>query len=342
MAYTAPSATLQAIMTKTRRLTRSPSPAIITDQKLVDYINTFILYGFPDEIRLFSLKETLTFYTQPNKDTYDTNTTVSTDPLYNFKNRYISVHPPVYIGGVQAFYTQKRNLFYGYYPVTSPARDTSKRGDGVSGGSYSGTLPNKILQESVMFSAQKADNNGASTLVDYPQSQTIGYLDIPGKAAAVVDGTYGQINYLTGVYTDVAFPVALASDAVVYATINAYTPGRPVSMLYFNDTFILRPVPDKAYPIEVEVDVRPSALLEDGALPELEDYWQYIAYGASKLIFEDRMDTDSVQRIMPQFKEEERQLLRRTLTQVANGRTETIYSVGKAYGSNFLWPRWPY
>ncbi len=83
--------TLQAIRTKVRRLTRSPSLSQISDVQIDEYINTFIQYDFPEHLRLFSLRTLLTFYTQPGVDVYETNTTVVTDPLYNFKNKYVAI-----------------------------------------------------------------------------------------------------------------------------------------------------------------------------------------------------------------------------------------------------------
>ena len=61
-------------------------------------------------------------------------------------------------------------------------------------------------------------------------------------------------------------------------------------------------------------------------MPELSEYWQYIAYGAAKKIFEDRMDQESVQLIMPEFKEQETLIQRRTIDQQSNERSATIYT----------------
>ena len=96
---------LAAIQDKVRRITRSPSEAYLTDAQLNQYINTFVLYDFPSEIRLFNLRQVFTFYTDPYVDTYSTNTVDTLSPLYNFKNKYISVHPPLFMAGVQCFYT---------------------------------------------------------------------------------------------------------------------------------------------------------------------------------------------------------------------------------------------
>lgn len=88
----------------------------------------------------------------------------------------------------------------------------------------------------------------------------------------------------------------------------------------------MRPIPDQVYKIEIEVQERPTELLSASRSPELEQWWQYIAYGAAKKIFEDRTDTDSIQVIMPEFKQQERLVLRRTINQQTQNRVQTIYT----------------
>ena len=60
--------TLTAIQQKVRRLTRSPSEAQLTTAQLNQYINTFVLYDFPEQIRLLNLRTTFSFYTEPYID----------------------------------------------------------------------------------------------------------------------------------------------------------------------------------------------------------------------------------------------------------------------------------
>jgi hypothetical protein len=71
--------------------------------------------------------------------------------------------------------------------------------------------------------------------------------------------------------------------------------------------------------------------------PQLEEWWQYIAYGAAKKIFEDRMDLDSVALILPEYQKQEQLVLRRTIVQNTNERTATIYTeqLGGTSGSGF-------
>ena len=89
----------------------------------------------------------------------------------------------------------------------------------------------------------------------------------------------------------------------------------------------------------MDVYVRPTELLAGGSSPELEQWWQYIAYGAAKKIFEDRSDPDSVQQIIPEYKEQERLVLRRTIVQQTKERTATIYtdSLNQGVGPQYNW-----
>jgi len=346
-------ANLQAIRTKIRRLTRSPSTAQLSDGDLDEYINTFILYDFPEHLRLFSLRTTLTFYTQPGQDVYKTVDNPPTDPLFNFKNKYVAIHQPVFMAGVPAYFTQWRDVFYGQWPQTNSIQNTLIDGDGGPG-PFSGiinTFPqspvpigtntNGILQNSVIFTA--LDTNGtAMIVVDYPQNNVTGLLDIPNNPPTLISNL-GTINYQTGEFT-VLFPGNTLNgiNNPIFVEFVGYAPGKPISMLYYDNQFTIRPVPDKAYAIQVEADIRPTELLTSIDIPQIEQWWQFIAYGGAKKIFEDRMDMDSVSMIMPEYMKQMNLVNRTSLVQQANERTVTIYTQGKAYGwgwyGNANWP----
>ena len=102
-------------------------------------------------------------------------------------------------------------------------------------------------------------------------------------------------------------------------------PTLPQTLFFYDGKFFLRPVPDQPYRVQMEVYKRPTELLQSGQNPELNEWWQYIAYGAAKKIFEDRMDLESVQMILPEYKKQEALILRRTIVQQTSQRTSTIY-----------------
>lgn len=318
-------ADLNTIRTKVRRLTRSPSEAQITTAQIDDYINTFIQYDFPEQLRLFTLRTTLTFFTKPYVDTYATNTVNANDPLYNFKDKYTTVHPPVYIDGYYTAFSQSRDSFYASYPMTNSVRQIGT-GTGALV-NFAGTLTDKpMLQNNVTITAIDVDNL-AITLVDIPRYDVatgyptqVGDLVTPNEAFS-----RGTVNYVTGVY-DLTFPTPPAAGTAIYSHTIPYQASRPSMVLYYDNKFVVRPIPDKVYRATIEAYVRPTELLAANQDPELEQWWKYIAYGASKSIFEDRMDTESIQAIIPGLKEQEALVLRRTIVQQSNERVQTIYS----------------
>lgn len=350
-------ATLQDIRLKIRRLTRSPSSNQITDAEIDSYINTFILYDIPAHVRLFSLKTTHTFYTQPGQDIYPTDAdqllNVQENPLYDFNNRYISVHTPVFSAGYEIPFFQSRGEFYRLYPLTKNIIDTNLTGNGVQT-MFTGTIgqvgqvENSVIVQNET-SIYSIDSDGmAVTMVDQPLvdattglRQRLGNLYRPGNvpvAPTNILDPNNSINYDTGDFT-VTFINAPAVNEPIRANILQRTTSRPNVLLYYNNKFIVRPVPDRVYDIAFSVYQRPTELINANDIPQLEQWWQWIAYGAAKKVFEDRLDLESVQLIMPEYKMQEKLVLRRTLVQQSEFRTPTIYESGSSgiygYGGNF-------
>lgn len=354
-----PGNTLQSIQVKVRRLTRSPSQAQLTDTDLNNYINTFVVYDFPEQLRTFNLRTTFNFWANPFQDTYPTDEIsfagVTTNQLYNFQNRYISIHDPVYIAGFPAFFTQSREQFYGVYPLVNSILSIGVTGDGVTT-TFTGVITNNtgpnfvnlnlsnqtstLLQNNVLFSSIATDNSGLA-LVDTPvvdtvtgNPSTVGNLFLPGQQPVapptVVDPT-NNVNYVTGAFT-ITFPAAPGSGQPINSQTVPQVVSRPQALLFYDNTFTLRPVPDQPYQVNFECYIRPTFLMQTNQTPQLEEWWQYISYGAAKKIFEDRMDMESVQLIMPEFKTQERLCLRRTIVQYTNERTATIYTEQSGFG----------
>jgi hypothetical protein len=346
--------TLEQIRTKVRRLTRSLSESQLTTAQLDDYINTFVLYDFPESIRLFNLKKTFEFFTEPYVDVYESSNDINS-PLYNFINKITTVHPPVYIAGYQAMLSSSREEFYGIYPMLNSIASIGTTGNGAliqfSGviNSQQAIIPTGfnqnicLVRNQVLFSSIDVNGNGLS-MVDYPVNATMGNLYVPGtspSSTTVVDPN-NYINYTTGQYT-VTFPAAPAIGQAINSQTVPVQTAMPNAILFYDGKFTVRPVPDQPYKIIMDAFVRPTELLQASNAPELAEWWQYIAYGAAKKVFEDRMDLESVQMITPEFKAQETLILRRTIVQNSNERVATIYSqsntIGGSYGPGF-WPNY--
>lgn len=341
--------TLNAIRLKVRRLCKSPSEDLLPTAQIDEYVNTFILYDFPEHLRLFSLRQTFTFYTTAFIDTYSTVNAPNTSPLYQFKDLYISVHDPVYVAGFRALFTQSREQFYNIYPFINSEQLLATGGTNPVT-NFTGTIPgggvpflqsSQLLtqpslpnppttgvfsQSNVLFNSIDVNNNTLS-MIDYPISVSIGNLRAPNSmpTSTTVQDPNNFVNYITGQYS-VTFPTAPGNGENVNVQIIPYVPQRPMAVLYFNDAFVVRPVPDQSYQINMEVYARPTQLLQAGDVPYLQQWWQYIAYGAAKKVLEDRMDMDTVALITPEFKKQEALVLRTTIVQNTNERTATIYT----------------
>jgi hypothetical protein len=333
--------TLATIRTKVRRLTGRPSPQQITDNQIDDYVNTFYQYDFPEHLRIFTNKGKFKFITEENVDQYNMKSADPSAPSFNdlvvdFDSTtvsavdvYYNLQNPVYINGYQSFYSQNREQFFRTYPVLGDINDSTS-GDGSSG-PYTLTFSNvPILQNSITVGA--IDNTGSTVkIIDSPQSRTIGNWVINNSTTSVT----GSVNYITGAVT-ITFPNSIPNGNEITFTFTPYAANRPQAVLFYQNTITLRPVPDKPYPVEFEAFLTPAALLSATDNPELKQWWQYLAYGAAKKIFEDSQDPEGVDQIMKGFKEQESLVLNRHIVQQTNERTATIYTEMAAYPySNF-------
>lgn len=358
----APYSTLQQIYTKVRRLVRAPSAQQLSDTEINNYVNTFLLYDLPEALRLFNLRRTFTFYTTPYVDTYPLGNVDETNPdnqFYNFKNKYLTIHPPLYIAGFQRFYTQSREQFFGMYPQIQSIT-TSVLGDGIQT-RFTGNLPSNstvpnstILRGSVLFNSIDSWNNGIA-YYDVPFVDGVHAPDplavppIPGgpnywsfgelvPVNGVATGIFNPnnyVNYVTGQYV-VTFAIAPGAGEQVFAQSVPTVIAMPQAMLEFDDVLTLRPVPDQVYKVNFEVYVQPTELLSTDLAqePELQQWAQYIAYGASRKVLQDRMDMETLQMIEPEFRAQERFVMRRTIVQLTNQRVATVFTEGNA--------NWPY
>jgi hypothetical protein len=322
---------LASIRTKVRRLTGRPSSQQITDTQIDDYVNTFYQYDLPEHLRLFSLRTTFEFMTIANVDTYDLRTMNITigGVSDTAANVYYNLSPPAYVAGYQSFHSQNREEFFRIYPPLA-SFITTVSGDGTPG-PYTFTFPNTpFLQNSVSVGA--IDDTGATVqLVDDPQDRTTGNWKIINTETAGV----GSINYITGAGT-VTFTNNIPSGNSISLASTPYTPSRPQGIMFYDNVLTLRPVPDQPYKVNLEAYITPTALLSSGANPELKQWWQYLAYGAAKKIFEDTQDPESLNVLMPGFKEQEQLVLRRTIVQQTNERTATIYTEQSQFPYNNL------
>jgi hypothetical protein len=128
---------LSDIITYVRRIIKSPSTAVISDNLIIDYINRFWIMDVDARIQLFDLKTNYSFQTSPGVDQYNM-------PLYTIQTEpggaIIGPYPvyqgfldPVYINGIQIPFQTDQTSFYNIWPNIVQQMNTVITGDGTPG-----------------------------------------------------------------------------------------------------------------------------------------------------------------------------------------------------------------
>lgn len=343
--------TLSDIITKVRRVTGRPSSAQITDVEIIKYVNTFYVYDMPQHLKLISLRYNYEFTCTANIPTYDFPT-----------DTYISAMPPVFIGGYQSYMTQSRENFFRINPQLNFLQQSVYTGDGTdgSGGTYTGQFlsnlpivpgfkPNppgaysdstvtdiaaQFLKWNVLVSALGAPNATSGiapsiTLVDDGQ----GNLFDPSDTTTNPASARGTINYITGAITITAFSAAIPTGNAINVQYVPYVASRPQQAMFFQDQILLYPIPDQAYTVSFEAykypvsfTVNPDGTFDGTLHPQLNEWWQLLAYGAADKIFADNADFENMQKFRPLLDEQMNLVLRRTIIQQTSERVSTIYT----------------
>lgn len=149
----------------------------------------------------------------------------------------------------------------------------------------------------------------------------------PYEDGGIIIRRIGTVNYLTGAITmDWGTAPDLGTD--IDSAYIPYVASRPRDMLFFNNQFLFRPIPEKAYKVDVVVQAVPTELLAESDPPELRQWWQVLALGAALKIFEDNGDDGQYALYRPIFEEQLRLAGRRTVKQQTSRRVVTPFSDG--------------
>lgn len=324
--------TLADIRLKFRRVTATPSPSQFSDEEVDKYIQTFYVQDFPEHLRLFNLKETYTFATEANIDSYAFE-----------RNRYISVQPPLYVDGYQSFWAQSREQFYQLWPKIEFQVEAGNGSNTVNQTfqiperpihraqpRFNGTFDSDILLCVLEQGVNTQFFETVFSLIDDGNGNLIDSLYLLDRGVQPPP-LLGTVDYLTGTF--VVFAAIPANQRIRISSV-PYTPGRTNSVLFFDDRFVLRPVPDSCYKVSIEAWINPLVFLTTESSPELDEWWQCIALGASLKFFEDQGNMDDYIKFLPIFEKYKLLAQRRTIVQMTNQRTSTIYEDQTTFNLN--------
>lgn len=362
---------LATIRAKVRNIAGVPSSDQMLDAEVDAYINNYMVYTMPSELKTQIQNNFLDFKTQVGVDTYA------------LPGAYLTDSPGAYADGFPLIFYEDPDVFYQDWPQQY-AVDNLFTGDGTtvafSGGlqnppiiigtcfvtdgvqvlqdtgtpimtetidvgdggtAYNGTLLSfPIVTGSLSITAMSEvfSDNGNSTLSsNLGGTGTINYttgvwtlnfntavatganiiatyeLDTDGVGTLTGNGS-GTINYVTGAIT-VSFTNPPDSTSTIYAKYQGYQGNRPQGVMFFENQFTLRPVPDQVYQIRMQGFILPTLLVKDTDTPSQPEWGPLIAFGAALDIFTDRGEIGSYNENYPVFKRYENVALSRSIQQ---------------------------
>ena len=334
---------LNDIVEKIREVSASGNSLQVTDSKIIKYLNSYYLYDFPDDLRILKLKDTYTFNTIQGVDTYP----------FNFDD-WSTVEAPAYCGKIQITLFQDKASFYSYN-FNSQQLETFDSGAG-NAGPYSGTTQASPIVRSVNNNPMASTRTSPTGVFPsgYPPTfaannisriQNIlisantatSTLNVTDDGAGNLIGDClagGTINYTTGAIASLTFTASIPSGNDINIQYIQAVLGQPFTILFFQNQFVLRPIPDQGYTIEITAYREPSqALLGTTSLtvpnlsgrPEQFDWWELLAFGVAKKLYQDRLDTDGVQMMEAFIQEKISEARTRTYGQLGKRQISTIY-----------------
>ena len=295
--------TLADIREKARRLSGRLSVSELSNNELDEYINRYVQYEFPAEVKL-----------NKNFTTVQITTTANTKD-YNFPSAYTNFVPEAKIDNFHLSFYQDPSIFENDNPL-NVTRNTS-----TSDGSNPFT---------VTLSLGDFPIEPGSVLVD--NLTEVGVDDGNGNLVSDLDGSNnGTVNYTTGAvsYTFITSP---SSGDAIYTSYVRMPTGRPNSVLMFDSKFSLYPIPDrayrltlKAYELNLVVDSTGTeqTLFEDATdRPRLDEWGPTIAFGAARRISEDYGEFDKYAQLSVLYQEQLNYILTRTLIDLESARAQ--------------------
>jgi hypothetical protein len=364
-----PSSLLSDCITYARRILKQPNPQDISDATIADYLNRFYVFDMPARIQLFEMKTQFSLELTPNVDQYNAPITYlpggAVVPTYN---TYLT---PAYIDGYQIVMQQSHDqwmkLFpnrvlnqfqqngngsagpynFGLFelPVIQGHRDFNLQPPGntvnplinplmpLLGGRQEGLLTSSVYVTAIDINGNLnvAQDDPYLTAPFMTPSATIGNLIQydpvnPGNNPSIV----GTVNYITGAI-NVTFLNPIPGSSAINSQTIPYSAGRPQAILFFDNTFSFRPIPDKPYLFQIDAYYNPAAFLNtNNALP-YRYMTEYLARGTARKILQDYGDVEQLALYEPMFREQENFVLRKTYRQNSNVRVATIFQGQTSY-----------
>lgn len=335
---------------KCRRLAAISNSFQYTDEQVIERMESFYLYDLPAKFRSLKLKDIYTFTTNAGQDTYPFNSELYTTvnmPCYCAKREIKLFNDPWNFYGVNYNWQSIATLTtgngtngpYSGFTIGSPlvASFNNDPGPQSSPNLYfpMGRVQNLLISANIGFGeTQNVTDDGQGNLIqifDTANSTNQQYGWTYYRQYAAVDPTIatGTIDYETGEISGLYFDQPIPSGTVIQVAYNSVVQSIPLSIMFYQNQFTLRPVPDKGYTIELTCYRQPiKALLSatENGNTELAEWWELLAVGGSKKFYEERLDPDGIMLMDKMLRERYDVVESRTCAQIGQQRIQTIYT----------------
>lgn len=347
--------TLANAVTKARKLTGSSNSFQVTDSYIVQQMHSFYSYDLPAKFRSLKLKDVYTFTTNVGQDVYPFNSEL-----------YITVDQPCYCSKREIKLFNNPWSFYGanfnWQQFTTFTSGTGVAGP-YSGFTTAAPLigsvnndpgpqatPNLFFPQgrvqNILITANVIGPNGVGqtqSVTDDGLGNLIQIFDTSNATNKEYGWTYyrqyasstpdtpgnATINYQTGEIVGLTFAEGIPQGTPIQIQYNPKQFQIPLAIMFWQNQFTLCPTPDAGYTIELTCYRQPiqALIAQDMAgNPELSEWWEILAVGASKKIFEERIDSDGVMFIDKMLRERYDIIETRTYAQIGQERIGTLYT----------------
>ena len=357
--------TLADAISKTRALTASSNAFQVTDSYLVQQMNSFYTYDLPAKFRSLKLKDIYTFTTNVGQDVYPFNSElyITVDnPCYCAKREIKLYNDPWSFYGVNYNWQNQENFSVGTasagpysgntlgFPISPSVNNDPGPQTNPSLYFTQGRVQNILITANVIGAngvgqTQSVTDDGQGNLIQIFQTsnstnQEYGwtYYRQYASSTPLVAGN-ATINYQTGAITGLTFAQAIPAGTPIQIQYNSRRASQPLAIMFYQNQFTLAPMPDRGYTVELTCYRSPiKALLAQSQAgnPELSEWWEILAVGAAKKIFENRLDTDGTMIMDKMLRERYDIIETRTYAAIGQRQIYTIYSdqVTYNYGNN--------
>ena len=329
-----------------------------------DYINDFYLYDLPEDARILKLRDFYTFFTIPNCGTYTIPQWINQiyDPIYidNYQFAWYQ-NPDVFYRIWPELNFIDRNLFT---PNGSNASFTFTLTQTPiqQGTVVIGLNPN--IDGQAAGALETFTDQDQPIPLDIPVNQ---YFVNPGTLTGNQGGT-GTIDYLTGAVT-ITYKTTPPNGATSSCHYHPYVASRPRDILYWQNQLFIRPIPNDTYSVKVMAYMMPTTVLSaatnatqkpsfisttstpgsantgviqgfnstngTSVLPQFNEWWQLIAYGAALKILAEEGDWTEYAAVEKLYERQRLLAQRKTIKQLGSQRIPTPYADNNGAGPQF-------